>query len=255
MTTTTLDLVREASPKIAAIGPAFYFTAETTAVGKERGLDVFQFYFLGRGGVLGDVEPDVVSSAFGYFNPPVVAHMWTHAQKLSSMSPREAARLYMQCTQDFGRQHFSDVPGLAEFCAAAEKVNDNADRAGLTLYAGIAAEPLAEDLPARAMQLNTVLREHRGSAHLVAVLATPGLSPKVAHAIRRPDFWALFGYDEADRPQPTDAERAALAKSDELTDQIVAEAFDVLDESERTALLAGLEAIEKAIPPMAVPGQ
>jgi hypothetical protein len=253
--TTTLDLVREASPKIAAIGPSFYFIDETVAVGKEHGLDVFQFYFLGRGGVLGDVDADVVTSAFGYFNPPVVAHMWTQAQKLSSLSPREAGRLYMDCTHDFGRRHLSDVPGLGEFCAAAQKVNDNADRAGLALYAAIAAEPLAEDLPARAMQLNTVLREHRGSAHLVAVLATPGLTPKVAHAIRRPDFWALFGYDEADRPTGTDSERAALAKSDELTDQIVAQAFDVLDDSERAALLTGLEAIEKAIPPMAVPGQ
>jgi hypothetical protein len=255
MTTTTLDLVREASPKIAAIGPAFYFTPETAAVAKEHGLDLFQLYFLGRGGVLGDVAPDVVTSAFGYFNPPVVAHMWTTAQQLSSLTPRDAGRLYMQCTHDFGRQHLSDVPELAEFCAAAEKVNDNADRAGLPLYAGIAAEPLAEDLPARAMQLNTVLREHRGSAHLVAVLATPGLTPKVAHAIRRPDFWALFGYDEADRPSFTDAERAALEQSDELTDQIVADAFEVLDDNERAALRSGLEAIERAIPPMAVPGQ
>lgn len=255
MTTSTLDLVREASPKIGAIGPSFYFIGETAAVGKEHGLDVFQFYFLGRGGVLGDVAPDVVSSAFGYFNPPVVAHIWTQAQQLSSLPPREAGRLYTKCAQDFGRRHLSDIPGLAEFCAAAEKVNENADRAGLSLYSAIAAEPLAEDLPARAMQLITVLREHRGSAHLVAVLATPGITPRVAHAIRRPDFWTLFGYDEADRPEGTDAERAALAKADELTDQIVAEAFGVLDESEHAALLAGLDAIEKTIPPMAVPGQ
>jgi hypothetical protein len=252
--TTTAALVQEASPKIAAIGPSFYFTPETGAVAKEHGLDLFQLYFLGRGGVLGDVEPDVVTSAFGYFNPPVVAHMWTTAQQLSSLSPRDAARVYMQCTHDFGRQHLSDVPGLAEFCAAAEKVNAGADRAGLALYAGIAAEPLAEDLPARAMQLNTVLREHRGSAHLTAIMATPGITPKVAHAIKRPDFWTLFGYDDADRPEATDAGRAALAKAEETTDQIVAEAFDVLDDAERTALLNGLAAIEKVIPPMAVPG-
>ena len=255
MTTTTLDLVREASPKIAAIGPSFYFIDETAAVGKEHGLDVFQLYFLGRGGVLGDVEADVVSSAFGYFNPPVVTHVWTTAQKLSSLSPREAGRLYMKCAQDFGRRHLSDVAGLAEFCAAAEKVNAAADRAGLALYAGIAAEPLAEDLPARAMQLNVVLREHRGSAHLTAILATPGITPRLAHAIKRPDFWALFGYDAADLPEGTDADRAALAKAEELTDQIVADAFDVLDDAERAALLNGLEAIEKAIPAMAVPGQ
>lgn len=253
--TTTLNLVQQASPKIGAIGPTFYFCQETVAVGKERGLDAFEFYFLGRGGYLGDVAPDVVSSAFGYFNPPVVAHVWAGAQEKAKLSPREGGRIYMKCAQDFGRRHLSDVPGLAEFCAAAEKVNDNADRAGLPLYAAIAAEPLAEDLPARAMQLIVVLREHRGSAHIVAVLATPSLTPKLAHAIRRPDFWALFGYDEADRPSGTDAERAALEKSDELTDQIVADAFAVLDDAERSALLNGLEAIEKAVPPMTLPGQ
>jgi len=253
--TTTLDLVKEASPKIAAIGPTFYFDPETGAVAKEHGLDMLQMYFLGRGGVLGDVEPDVVASAFGYFNPPVVAHMWTTAQQVSSLTPREAARIYLQCAQDFGRRHLSDVPGLAEFCAAAAKVNAGDERAGLALYAGIAAEPLAEDLPARAMQLNTVLREHRGSAHITALLATPGITPKVAHAIKRPDFWTLFGYDAADLPAGSDAERAALARAEEITDQIVVEAFDVLDESERDALLSGLAAIEKALPPMQVPGQ
>lgn len=253
--TTTSDLVREASPKIAAIGPGFYFIDETAAIAKEHGMDLFQLYFLGRGGVLGDVEADVVSSAFGYFNPPVVAYMWSTAQKQSALTPRDAGRLYMRCAQDFGRRHFSGLPGLAEFCAAAQQVNNAADRAGLALYAGIAAEPLAEDLPARAMQLNTVLREHRGSAHLLAILATPGITPKLAHAIRRPDFWKLFGYDDADLPTGTDAHRAALTRADELTDQIVAQAFDVLDEPGRAALLDGLEALQKAMPPMVVPGQ
>lgn len=244
-----------ACPQIGEIGPGFYFIEETLAVGKEHGLDGFRFYFLGRGGVLGDVESAVVASAFGYFHPALVEKMWTSARARTELSPREAARVYLSCSADFGRRHFSGVPGLAEFCAAAEAVNDAADRAGLALYTGWAAEPLADDLPARAMQLNTVLREFRGSAHLVAVVATPGIDPVIAHAIRRPDFWTMFGYDEADLPKGTEAQRAALDAAEALTDRIVAPAFDVLDETGRSTLLAGLTAMQQALPERKLPGR
>ena len=74
------ELIAQASPIIGAMGSAFYFVPETVAVGKANGLDGFRFYFLGRGGVLGDVEPAVVASAFGYFAPAVVARMWSSAR-------------------------------------------------------------------------------------------------------------------------------------------------------------------------------
>ncbi len=251
---TNIDaLVREACPKFAAIGPAFYFVPETLAVGKEHGLDGFRFYFLGRGGVLGDVEADVVTSAFGYFNPPVLQHMWDSGRERTELTPRAAGREYLRCAHEFGAKHLAEVAGLAEFCAAAEQVNDAVDRAGLALYAGLAAEPLADDLPARAMQLCAVLREFRGSAHLLAILATPGITPAIAHGIKRPDFWTFFGYDEADLPAGTDAERAALEAAERLTDDLVAPAFGVLDEAGRAALLDGLAAIQKALPERVMP--
>ena len=62
------------------IGSAFYFHPDTVAKAKSLGLDGFRMYFLGRGGVLGDVEPAVVSSAFGYFEPGLLAHMWNIGQ-------------------------------------------------------------------------------------------------------------------------------------------------------------------------------
>ena len=74
--TTTTDLLAAACPRIGDIGGAFYFDSETVAAGKQLGLDGYRFYFLGRGGVLGDVEAAVVGSAFGYFNPAIVTRMW-----------------------------------------------------------------------------------------------------------------------------------------------------------------------------------
>jgi hypothetical protein len=250
----TDELVTTACPTIGDLGPRFYFTPETLAVGREYGLDGFRFYFLGRGGVLGDVDPNVVLCAFGYFKPAVLQHMWTTGREQSSAGPRELAQAYLKCCQDFGRQHLSDVKELDTFCAAAEQVNNAADPTALPLYAGIAAMPLADDLPARAMQLIAVLREYRGSAHLAAVVATDGVDPLTAHAIKRPDAWALFGYEEDERPSPTDEQRAALDAAETMTTRIVATGYGTLDANSRTAFLDGLAAIEPALPPMILPG-
>ena len=55
-----IQLINEASPIIAGIGGAFYFDEATVYRGKALGLDGFRFYMLGRCGVLGDVEAEVV---------------------------------------------------------------------------------------------------------------------------------------------------------------------------------------------------
>ncbi|WP_051581273.1 SCO6745 family protein [Pseudonocardia acaciae] len=244
----TEDLVAAAHPLINDIGSGFYFTPEALAVGREYGLDGYRFYFLGRGGVLGDVEPAVVASAFGYFHPALVERMWTSGLERSGLSARQLGQIYLRCCHEFGRRHLGQVSGLDAFCEAASVVNSVSDRAGLTLYAAIAAQPLPSDLPARAVQLAAVLREFRGSAHLVAVTATDGIDPLAAHAIRRPESWTLFGHDEDSRPQGTAQRHAALIHADTLTDRLVMPAFDALDADARNALLDGLTAIQRALP-------
>lgn len=238
------ELVKSACPKIGSLGAAFYFIPETVARGKEQGLDGFRFYFLGRGGVLGDVEAKVIQSAFGYFHPALVDKIWTSAKE--RMAPRLAARLYLDCAADLGRRKFADIAGLDAFCAAAEKVVAAADPGAYALFAGISAEPLPEDLPARAMQLVAVLREYRGSAHLAAVMAS-GLTPAVAHAIKRPNDVGTFGYTEP--PAVTDADRAKLDAAEALTDAMVHDAYAVLDAAGAAALMAGLQAMEAALAP------
>lgn len=238
------ELVAAASPKIGAMGSAFYFLPETKARAEELGLDLFRFYFLGRGGVLGDVEPSVVRSAFGYFEPGLVEKMWTTAKQ--KVAPREAARAHFEVCADLGRRRFAGLDGLEAFCRAAGAVNDAADPTGLPLYAGIAAEPLAEDLPGRAMQLVTVLRELRGSAHLLALRAV-GLHDVAAHALARPGDLAMFGWQPDQVPPVAEAERAQRAEAEQLTDRIVTPAFAVLDDDGARALLDGLAAMEGAL--------
>ncbi len=237
------DLITQASPLIGSLGSAFYFVPETVSVGKARGLDGFRFYFLGRGGVLGDVEPAVVTSAFGYFAPAIVTRMWTTARE--KMDPRDAARLYLDCAHDFARAKFAGVAGLDAFAAAAEKVVQAADVAGLALFAGVAAEPLPDDVVARAFHLTVVLREWRGSAHLVAVVASD-LDAEMAHYLRRPNDYTSFGWGETP-PAASEADRAKLAKADELTNRLVRSAWATLTDDEGQAVLTGLRGMQAAL--------
>src|SRR5258706_11639775 len=236
-------LVHAACPPIAKLGSAFYFQPETLGKGKEHGLDGFRFYMLGRGGVLGDVEAPVIGSAFGYFHPAMLERLWTSARQ--KVAPRDAGRLYLECCRDFGRSRLSEIPDLGAFCAAADAINEAADPTGLALYAGVSAEPLPDDLPARAMQLITVLRELRGSAHLAAVIAS-GVTPQIAHYLKRPNDYATFGWGD-EPPVVTDEDRANYESAEALTDRMVRHAYSAVDESGADALVAGLTAIAPAL--------
>ncbi len=239
-----LELVNSTSGLINQLGAAFYFAPETVARGAELGLDTFGFYALGRGGVLGDVEPAVVSAAFGYFHPTLVARLWNAGKQICS--PRVAAAAYSECCAAHGRRTLGGVAGLDGFVAAAEKVLAACDGDGLSLFAGVAAEPAATDAPGRAMQLIAILREYRGSAHLVALRAS-GVSSKDAHFVKRPNDVKMFGWAPEDGPVIDDGLAARMAAAEALTDQIVLPAFAVLDATERGALVEGLRAVAAAL--------
>ncbi len=235
---TPLEIVQHTSPIINEAGNRFYFDRATLAQGKDLGLDGFRFYFLGRGGVLGDVEPAVVVAAFGYFSPSVVEVMWTSAKQI--MAPREAARAYLACADRFGIAHLDGLDGLDGFNDAAEAIVASVDRPALPLFAGVAAEPLPDDPAARAYRNVCILRELRGSVHLLAIVAT-GMSPLVAHTIRRPDDVTSFGWETA--PDISDDDRARLDVADELTNRLLVPSIEALTDAQRDAFVAAVDAI------------
>lgn len=239
-----LDLLRQACPVINDTGWAYYFTPETMARGAELGFKGPQFYFAGRGGLLGDCDASVVSAAFGYFNPEVVTRAWESARE--TCAPRKAGRAHWICCADLGRAKLGAVPGLADFVAAADAVNRAADPDGLALYSAFRSEPMVVDAPGRAMQLVAILREYRGSAHLLAVRAA-GLTSKQAHFLKRPNDVKMFGWSDDDAPtMPSDA-AARLERAERITDDIVLPAFAVLDGAGRRALVDGAKAIQSAL--------
>jgi hypothetical protein len=248
----THQLVQAIDRPLYEVGAAWYFTPETLAVGQEFGLGGTRWYLLGRAGVLGDVEAAVVTSAFGYFNHAMIGKLWDSSR--AKLGAREAGRRYLACAAEFGRRHLggwqgADAEDLAAYCDAAEAVVAAADPAGLALFAGVAAEPLPADVAGRALQLSVVLRELRGSVHLLAVVAS-GITPKMAHALRRPDARAWFGWDPAEEMEATDDDRRRLAAADALTDALLVPAWSVLDDAAAERFVATLQRIHAAVPPI-----
>ena len=236
-----------ADPVRVAAGADLFFHPITLAAGEAYSLDGLGFYFAGRGGWLGDVGAEVVASAFGWFHPDLVARRW--AEATSAVPSIEAGRRYWDCVAEVGRAALSapggsDIGGLDAWCDAAEATVGAARRDGLVLFAAVGARPLADDLPARALQLATQLRELRGSAHLVAVVAS-GQAPEVVHAVHRPDMVEVFGWPADLDTSSFDHSAREVAES--RTDRIVGDALAVLEPDQAEAMAATAPALAQAV--------
>ncbi len=232
MTELTPEAADQATSKaIHDLGSAFMLHKETMARAAAHGYDnPFAFYFAGRGGVLGDVDADVVGAAFGWFPLTTVRPMWEAG--IAVHGAREAAARYGDACAAWGRDHLGGVDGLDRFADLAERVVDAADISGRPLFAGWRREPRVSDPQGRAMQLVHVMREWRGANHLVATTAL-GLSPLEAVLCDRVGQARLLGWPEP-FAEPTDAQRRAHVEAESLTDRLCAPAFEALSGAERS---------------------
>jgi hypothetical protein len=62
------------------LGLSFYFDPLTAERAEEFGMNVFEFYGLGRGGGLGDVDAEVVDRAFTFFHPRTMDFLFHRAR-------------------------------------------------------------------------------------------------------------------------------------------------------------------------------
>lgn len=199
--------------------------------GKEVGYpNGFVYYVVGRGGVLGDVHADVVVSAFGFFAPDLVTKMWNGQIE----SPRAAADRYTLGCQEWGRAKLAGWNGAGRLADLVAAVVDRADPSGLALFAGWRAQARPTDDLARCYQLLHVLRELRGCAHLVAVLAS-GLTPLQAvlsNPTGGPATAQRFGWT-GEMPAP---DRTRFDAAESLTDELMSNHLMVLSEAELAEL-------------------
>jgi hypothetical protein len=226
------EAARRTAPVIVSLPAGFMLDGATYARGGELGFDGIDFYVVGRGGALGDVEGMVVAAAFVFFHPPTIVERWDRGRAV--MPPAEAAQAFASCLDAWADAHLADGIDYEELAELEGKVIAAASPAGAPLFAAWAAVPEPKKAKALALHRMNVLREWRGAVHGAAVIAS-GLEPLDAVMVRSPGMAALFGWPE---PYPDAAANAgAWAGAEEATDRTVGRAFGALDAAERARLV------------------
>ena len=214
-----LAVVRSTSVPIHDIGTAAYLSQDVFGWAAEWGwTNPFAFYFAGRGGMLGEVSAEVVTSAFGWFEPNAVEAMFTEGAARAG-APAAAARM-AEAHDLWGQKHFAEVEGVDEIVDVTEELVDGLEGSGIPIFVGWRDAERAESAAGRAAQLMQILREWRGGLHLVSTTAV-GLGPLEAILTNEgPGQAKFFGW-----PEPFPDCEAIKSKHDEaeaMTDRLCA---------------------------------
>ncbi|MEU7278099.1 hypothetical protein AB0A69_04805 [Streptomyces sp. NPDC045431] len=135
-------------------------------------------YFAGRAAAMGAVGPGVVAAAFYNFNHELVARHLPAVWDTASPETVLAARLRAAdatLRRLLGEEAVASE-AMAEAARLALRATEACTRHARPLYAAHADLPVPEEPHLAYWHAATLLREHRGDAHLVALLAA-GLDP------------------------------------------------------------------------------
>jgi hypothetical protein len=226
--------------------------------------NVWDVYFAGRAAPLGLATAEVVDALFYNFAPGEVAR---HIPKVWRTTTPEAAIAARQagCVKAL-RRILGDAVDSPAFARAADLLTRAATSApteGRPMYAALRALPIPAEVVARLFHAASLLREHRGDGHLVALMAESvgGLESHVLlaldlgmpaekfgriHHLPAPQLAAvidglrvrgLIGEDGWLSEQG----RAVKQRVEALTDDLAAKPYEALDPREPDELIAALE--------------
>jgi hypothetical protein len=225
------------APGVSTIGSHFMTNGATYARGGELGFDGLDFYVTGRAGVLGEVDADVVTAAFAWFEPGMVRANWKPERAT------EAALEFAECAYRWGEKKLPDDVDLERLGDLAGRVVAGASVAGAPLFAAWRRLPLPSAPKALAIHHLNGLRELRGGLHAGASLAA-GLRPIEALLVKTPHMAPLFGWTE---PLPDVAGLdAQWQQAEDGTNRAIAPAFASLDDAEQAELAALVAAVHEA---------
>jgi hypothetical protein len=240
------ELAAVLADPIQVLGMSFYFDELTKVRGREHGINVVEFYGLGRAGVLGDVETSTVVDAFTFFDPSLIDYFWTSAK--TKADPIATASAHLNAAYEFADRTFGAVdPGLLTlFSGAARQVVEAQPLGVCLLVDGYRQFPAPSD-PVHGAYLGAILlRELRGGLHIRAVTDTE-LDIVAACYLQGPDVFALHGYKEDAAPVVTEELREKKRHAEELTNAAMASAFAVLSDEQRDSLAEGAAQMFKAL--------
>ncbi|MGP3957270.1 SCO6745 family protein [Nonomuraea sp. 3N208] len=233
----------QAKGPIGQFGGGFMVSREAKAICDELGLGARELYFRGRCGVLGECDADVVNSVVVFFPPEHVEESWNGGRKLPV---DRAVELYAEACRAWGRRKLGGYDGCARIAELLERVVERAPSTGAPLFAGWRKVPLADDPPARAVQLMHCVRELRGGLHANVVIAA-GLHPleatlAAAHdatpfGLAAGEMIAKFFTWPEPYATPTPEVVARRVEVEERTDDLMAPVFSVLNDGETDELI------------------
>jgi hypothetical protein len=229
------------------LGGGYMRSREARAFAEDNGYLGWSAYFAGRFGVLGPVPSAVVQAAAGFFPARTVEVAWALGQRVQPLAAATAG--YQSVMANWAHRRLDGFDGAERLAELLERVVDGADPAGAALFAAWRAAERPKDPVEQVVQLAHVLREHRGGAHLVAVLAS-GLTPLeavvagpcgVAHA-------TYFGWPPP-YPEPSSGLAARHSAAESLTNVLAGPAYDVLSAAEAEELAALLSVAAQGLRP------
>ena len=225
-------------------------------------------YFAARSAPLGMVSPEVVTAIFYNFAPERVAKAlpaaWQIAGPEAALQARQDSAV--AALRRYGLEADESVTTAVELAARAVQ---QAPLDGRPLFAANRALPWPDDPLAALWQAATLLREHRGDAH-IAVLSAAGVSGRecnvlqaAAGLIPRDYIARTRDYDDATWRHHeeqlaerglvnhdgtlTEAGRELKDAIESTTDALALSALDALSDDEVEALFQALTPITRAV--------
>jgi hypothetical protein len=221
-------------------------------------------YFAGRAAPLGIVPAEVVDALFYNFAPGEVAR---HIPKVWRTTTPEAAIEARQlgCANALRRilDGYVDRPAFARVTELLTKAATSAPFEGRPMYAALRALPIPEDTVTRLFHAASLLREHRGDGHIVALVSESigGLEAHVLlaldmnmpaekfgriHHLPAAQLAAVIGGMRdrgliSEDGWLSEHGRAVKRRVESLTDELAARPYESLEPAELEELMTGLE--------------
>jgi hypothetical protein len=128
-------------------------------------------YVAGRSAPMGRAGADAVAAALFSFHPALIARVipraWTLAAPEAVMQAR--GRGIDRALRRILGQRFAESPELVEVAAVVEDVLSESSAAGRPMFAAYQAQPAPAEPHLRLWWAATLLREHRGDGHAMAL--------------------------------------------------------------------------------------
>jgi hypothetical protein len=246
-----------------------YFAPEARAAFDGLGYRGFWMgYFAGRSAPLGMVSPEMVTAIFYNFAPERVAKAlpaaWQFAGPEAALQARQESAV--AALRRYGVEADENVTVAAELAGKAAR---QASLAGRPLFAANRALPWPDDPLEALWHATTLLREHRGDAH-ITVLSARGISGRECNVLQvasggipREDMARARDYDDEswrhheqqlaergllnDDGSITAAGRELKDDVESTTDALSLSVLDALSDDEVEKLFQALTPIARAV--------